>query len=396
MRDHGAVRIDADTHLYETRDLWAQHVDPADRDRALRIVDDDLGHAWLVAPDGRRISLAEVHVPGDVEAVGAYRRRVREGLAPEIRYDDALLDEFWDPSARRGQLDRWGLDGSVVFPNYGLLWERPLSGDLPTLTANMTAWNRWAVTVAQIGRQGPGSSERRDRLFPVAHLTLRDPDWLDAQLGALAAGGVRLAMVAPALVDGKPLSHPDLDRAWASFVEHGVTPVFHVANQLHPFDAAWYEDDDPLEVAPVLSSVFIWAAPALAIADMALNGVFARHPDLRLGVMELSAPWVPMFLMYLDGGLEFTSRFDGVRRRDLEMKPSEYVRRQVRVAAFPYENPAKLIHQAGEDMFMYCSDWPHAEGLARPVEDYDAQAGAIEGRAGENLYAGNVSSLLGV
>ena len=37
----------------------------------------------------------------------------------------------------------------------------------------------------------------------------------------LAAGGVRLAMIAPAIVDGKPLSHPDLDRVWAAFVEHG-------------------------------------------------------------------------------------------------------------------------------------------------------------------------------
>jgi len=111
-------------------------------------------------------------------------------------------------------------------------------------------------------------------------------------------------------------------------------------------------------------------------------------------MMELSAPWVPMFLMYLDGGLAFTSRFDGTPRRDLELKPSEYVMRHVRVAAFPYENPAKLIHQVGEDMFMYCSDWPHAEGLARPVDDYDAQAGLIEGRAGHQLYSGNLEFLL--
>jgi hypothetical protein len=48
----------------------------------------------------------------------------------------------------------------------------------------------------------------------------------------------------------------------------------------------------------------------------------------------------------------------------------------------------------GEDFFMYCSDWPHAEGLARPVEEYPAQAGPIDGRAGEQLYAGNVRFLL--
>lgn len=379
------MRIDADTHLYETRDLWERYADPGDRRWALRITDDDLGHAWLTRSDGRRIALAEVHTPGDVDAVGAYRRSVREGHPADHSFDDLLRLEFHDPQARVAQLDTWGLDASVVFPNFGLLWERPLSDDLAEMTANMTAWNRWAAEVAQ---QGGG------RLFPVAHLTLRDPEWLDRQLAALAAGGVKLAMIAPALVDGKPLSHPDLDRVWSAFVECGVTPVFHVANQQHVFDDAWYEADDPLEVGPVFQSVFIWTAPALAVADMAVNGVFARHPALRLGIMELSAPWVPMFLMYLDGGLDFTSRFDGRPRRDLELKPGEYVARHVRVAAFPYENPSKLIRQVGEDMFMYCSDWPHAEGLARPVDDYDVQAGVIDGRAGERLYAGNVESLV--
>lgn len=381
------MRIDCDTHLYESRSMWADHMDPRERDLALRILDDELGHAWLTTHEGTRISLCEVQVPGDVGAVGAYRQRVRAGLPPEVPYDEGLVPEFWDPSARLGQLDRWGIDASVIFPNFGLLWERPLSHALPALKANLGAWNRWAVTVAQTGP---------DRLYPVAHLTLRDPGWLDGQLSALAAGGVRMAMVAPALVDGKPLSHPDLDPVWSSFVEHGVTPVFHVANQQHVFDPAWYDADDPLEVGPVLSSVFIWTAPALALADMALNGVFARHPDLRVGIMELSAPWVPLFLMYLDGGLDFVSKFDGMLRRPgLDLRPSEYVRRQVRVAAFPYENPAKLIHQVGDGMFMYCSDWPHAEGLANPVADYDAQAGVIEGHAGDNLYAGNVQFLLG-
>jgi hypothetical protein len=71
--------IDADTHLYEGRGLWAEHADPGGRHLALRIVDDELGHAWLTLGD-RRIHLAEVHHPGDVSSMGAYRERVRQGL----------------------------------------------------------------------------------------------------------------------------------------------------------------------------------------------------------------------------------------------------------------------------------------------------------------------------
>jgi len=32
-----------------------------------------------------------------------------------------------------------------------VLWERRLSESLPTLTANMGAWNRWAATVVAEG-----------------------------------------------------------------------------------------------------------------------------------------------------------------------------------------------------------------------------------------------------
>lgn len=377
-------RFDADMHLYETRRLWAEHTDPAQRHLALSIVDDDLGHAWLVQGD-RRVDLAEIHHPGDLDAMGAYRERVRQGLPPEVPFDEALPRGFHDPEARLALLDEFGLDKAVLFPNYGLLWERPLVDRPDAQLANMRAWNRWVGEVAAAGR---------GRLSPVAHVSLRDLDWLDAELARLAGAGVRLAMVAPALVDGRPLSDPALDRAWASFVDHDIAPVFHVANFPHPFHDAWY-DNDPDAAAPVMGSVFIWSAPALAICDMAINGVFERHPGLRLGVMELSAVWVPMFLLMLDGGFDFHARFNGRPLRELSLRPSEYVRRQVRVAVFCYEGPKKLIHQLGEEMLMFSSDYPHAEGIARPVVDYERIAGPLEPAAAGRLYAGNLEWLVG-
>ncbi|HLX87188.1 MAG TPA: amidohydrolase family protein, partial [Acidimicrobiales bacterium] len=377
------ARFDADMHLYETRDLWARYLDPGQRHLALSIVDDDLGHAWLTQGD-RRIDLAEVHHPGDLDAMGAYRQRVRHGLPPEVPFDEALPLAFHDPEARLAQLDEFGLDAAVTFPNYGLLWERPLQDRLEATLANMHAWNRYVGEVAAAGR---------GRLYPVAHLSLRDLNWLEAELAQLSAAGVRLAMVAPALVDGKPLSHPDLDRAWSLFEEHDVAPVFHVSAFPHPFHDEWY-DTDPDSGAPVLSSVFIWSAPALAICDLAIHGVFEAHPRLRLGVMELSAIWVPMFLLMMDGGFDFHARFNGQPLRSLPLRPSEYVRRQVRVAVFCYEGPRRLIRDLGEDMLMFSSDYPHAEGIAQPVADYERITGPVDGRAGEQLYAGNLEWLV--
>src|SRR4029077_14820024 len=179
---------------------------------------------------------------------------------------------------------------------------------------------------------------------------------------------------------------------WRAFVEHGVTPVFHVADQRRVFDDVWYSvpDDGGL---PPLESIFLWTAAALACTDLILNGTLERIPDLRVGIVELSAVWVPMFLMMLDGGSEFTARLNGRPVVELSMKPSEYFRRQVRVSSFSYELPAKLIRQTG-DLYMCCSDYPHSEGTATPLADYTNAGVPVGPDDAPGLFHDNVSMLL--
>ena len=372
--------IDSDQHLYETRTLWSEYIDPQYRDEALAIIDDEYGYPWLTWRD-RRLDVADVQIPRATEELGRHRQRQREQLPAEYVYDEVLPAQYWDPAARVSQLDAMALDQAVVFPNFGLLWERRLSESLTALTANMAAWNRWCAVVA---------AEGRGRLHPVAHLTLRDPGWLEAQLDALSSAGVRLGMIAPAAVEGRPLSHPDHDRLWAAFVDHGITPVFHVADQPRVLDEAFYSDPDDSFV-PVLESVFLWVPPAIAITDLIVNGTFARHPRLHIGVVELSSIWVPQYLLMLDGGWDFTSALNGRAPTNLDRRPSEYFRSQVRVSSFSYEQPNRLTAKAG-DLFMFCSDFPHSEGTSSPVEDYE-RAGC-DPRDAPGLFHQNIITLL--
>ncbi|GFG76211.1 amidohydrolase family protein [Mycobacterium botniense] len=351
--------VDSDQHLYESRSLWAEHIDPAARDEALSLVDDELGYTWLTWR-GTRLALADVHTPGDTASCGMHRQRQRAGAQPGYRYDDALPDSYWRPDSRVDWLDAAGLDEAVVFPNYGLLWERRLTSSLPALTANMTAWNRWCAVVQQ---------EARGRLHAVAHLTLRDPGWLQTELDRLADAGVGLAMISPGPVEGRALSHPDHDRIWSAFVDHGITPVFHVADQARTFDDCWYPDDQSGDLVPATEAVFLWVPPALALTDLILHGVFDRHPQLRIGVVELSSAWVPSFLLMLDGASDFTTRLNGKPVAALSRRPSEYFLDHVRVSSFSYEDPRQLTEKTG-DVFMFCSDYPHSEGTATPLDDY--------------------------
>jgi hypothetical protein len=229
-------------------------------------------------------------------------------------------------------------------------------------------------------------------VHPVAHCTLRDREWLNSELARLERDGVRLAMIAPALVDGRPLSHPDHDDIWRAFVDRGITPLFHVADQRRPFDDAWYTAPDESSLPP-LESVFLWTSAALACTDLILNGTLDRHPDLRIGIVELSAVWVPMYLMMLDGGSEFTAKLNGRPVVELSMRPSEFFRRQVRVSSFSYELPGRLIRQTG-DLYMCCSDYPHSEGTATPLADYTGSALPVRPEDARGLFGDNMSFLL--
>ena len=177
---------------------------------------------------------------------------------------------------------------------------------------------------------------------------------------------------------------------WSAFVHHGVSPVFHVADQPRVFDDCWYTDPD--DFVPTIESVFLWVPAGLALADLILNGVFERHPELRIGVVELSSIWVLQFLLMLDGATDFTSRLNGRPLAALRLRPSEYFARHVRVSSFSYEDPRRLTSRSG-DLFMCCSDFPHSEGTATPLADYTAAG--CDTASSPGLFHDNVTFLLG-
>jgi predicted TIM-barrel fold metal-dependent hydrolase len=377
--------IDVDQHLFEDRTTWSDHIDPAHRDDALAIEDDEHGWPWLTWRGGRLYPV-EIQHPGRPGEVADNRRRMRAGEPAPGRYEDLLPADYQGGAERLRSIERSGIDACVLFPNFGLVWERMLAADPAARRANARAYNRWMVGALD----GGGG-----RLHGVAHLVLDDPAWAVEELRRLHADGVRLAMVAPAPVGDLPLSDQAFDPVWTACCDLGIAPVFHVAGFESPLHPAWHAGD-PEPGDQLMDSVFLWVAPAVALANMILFGTLQRFPALRIGVVELSAGWVPGFLLNLDGAFDFYVARHGAPVHALAERPSEYFRRQVRVAALPYEAPAYLVRKVGAGTFMIGSDWPHAEGVADPGGDNRASVAALPEADRAMVLSGNAAWLLGL
>ena len=79
---------------------------------------------------------------------------------------------------------------------------------------------------------------------------------------------------------------------------------------------------------------------------LVIDGVLQRHPDLRIGVIELGASWIPGWMRMLDSAHEAFRRNEE-RLQHMEMKPSEYVQRQVRATPYPHEDTGWTIANSG-------------------------------------------------
>lgn len=382
-QSHTTRIVDSDSHLYEMADTWLDHIDPNQRHLGLTIERDPNGWDW-VCFQGQPILECWISTAGDLQTLGPSLEACRQGLPCPFDYANDVPQHYWEPGARAASLADMGVDESILFPHWGLNWNLALRDHPEARLVNETAWNRWAVEVR---------ADSGGRLHPVGHLELFDLDWLEQQLRNLAAGGIKLGWIPAGLVDGVAPSHPDLDRAWSLFEHYGINPVFHVgASPVRPFQDGWYAGHHSAYV-PLLSFPLLGMDVFVTLCDLVLNGVMERHPTLRFGVMEVMTDWFPMLLRRLDTTPFSELQMTGRSSLQLSMKPSDYVRRSVRISSFASERPGKTIDQVGP-LLMWSADFPHAEGEPT-VEIYRNKAGPIPTDAADAFWGANAEFLLG-
>lgn len=400
--------FDFDQHLFEYPDMWVDHCDPDKKDLALEMRRDELGYPWLCSrATNQNIWIYAKTVPEDgfVSFFSPWQNW-KDRKPAEIDYVIDMPAACIDPKARVELLDEIGVDKTILFPHFGAVWGRYVVDRLDIIRANLTAWNRWVVSVRQ---EGAG------RLEPAGHVTLRggDPSWLENELAYLGRNGIKSALVSYGLVDGRRMSHPDHDRAWKAFLDNGIVPVFHIQDadvRASCLDEGWFSGAvDPLFCA--LDMAFSHLGVQVAAADLILNGVFDRFPALKFATVELTAGWITPLIGMSQGipgstgnvvngpGLDISYGYEAIARRhsvQLKRQPSEYLLEHFRSTVNPMEPITSYIGTGLEDNVMFGSDWPHSEGFAAPLKTFGAVLEGITAEQETKFYGGTAAGLLGV
>ncbi len=300
----------------------------------------------------------------------------------------------WDPGDRSQALDYMGFASQLVFPSMpNTLLEAMEHEAPPELTYDAAS----AANRAQIAfcSQDP-------RLLPVAYIPLQDLELAAPCATEAIEAGAAALLIPNRMPRDHAHSHVAFDAVWAQAQEARLPVVMHVAtpdlvmppqhrNNGLPPEPDFHGGGENFRS---VSYMAISAAPMQALSMMIFDGVLERFPDLKIGVIELGAVWVPSFMRQLEAAMAAFDRHEE-RLRRLSLRPVEYFERQVRVTPYPTEPTGWIIENSSPDVCMFSSDFPHVEGGRNPLRRFDNEVAHLDDGVRNKFFRGNFEDLMG-
>ena len=320
-----------------------------------------------------------------------YQEKNEEELMIRKNYD--ALGSF-NSKDRSEALDLLGVQSQLVFPTSPNVWLESLEhgDDIDMLYSVAEATNRAQIDFCSDDK----------RLLPVTYIPLANID-RSIEIAKLAIQSGSSALLIPwACPKNHSTSHIGFEPIWSMAEESGIPILFHVGSADFVLPKAHSLNGMPKvkdfhggeENFRSISYMAISSGPMQALSLLILDGVLERHPHLKFGVIELGSVWVPGFMKQLDSAFEAFSRHEE-RLQSLSLKPSEYINRQVRVTPYPTEPTGWVIKEAGSDIFMFSSDYPHVEGGRNPLARFEKSIEGISHEAQDKFFRLNFESLMG-
>lgn len=314
--------ISADCHASEPVDLWKRNLPPSMCDRGPR----------LEVRDGRLGFVVEDHMafkmPRSAEMEGRPDGPVERGFPGD------------DVAARSAALEKDGLWGEVLYPQTAFFCTFEVRD--PALQAAIcSVYNDWLSDTF-------GADPRFAGIALLPALDARAATRELERAAALALPGALL----PAHADFRPYNDPAWEPVWETAEGLGVPLHFHAGTgrSQHPFRG---------DGAAVVNYVVTVSGPIETATVLCASGVLARHPGLKVGMVECGAGWLAWTLDSMD---EATREHAAWVHPKLDELPSCYFRRQGFVTF--QRDPVGLanVGRTGARCLLWGSDHPHPEG----------------------------------
>ena len=238
------------------------------------------------------------------------------------------------------------------------------------------------------------------RLVGVALCDLDDIDRSLVEVERAFAAGLGIVWIPARAPGGRSPGHPEHERFWAALAERGAPFVLHVGSGPLPIGDPWMNDGRPpaeqMSGAEIIGSkdlMVIYQPVERFLSVLVLDGVLEEHPTLRGGAIEMGAGWVPDMLRRLDHAVAIWSRSEP-RLRTFERTPSQQAAAQLRFTPYPFEDVGLLCRQSDPGMYLFSSDYPHAEGGRNPLGRFDQSLAGAEASVVDGFYAANAAAWL--
>jgi aminocarboxymuconate-semialdehyde decarboxylase len=309
--------------------------------------------------------VVDVHthfLPPFVAAEGALGTKPEDGwLAHPEGFRYPLHPEFFDVPARLEQMDRTGIDMSVLSMT-------------PTLFFYESAPDE-AVEFARMANDALAEMvEASDRLLGFAHLPLQAPDEAAKELDrCIEELGFKGAHIGTSYAGGKPLDGAELEPVWAAADRHGVPLV------LHPY----YVGPKPgLEDFYFTNTLGNLIDTTVAGARLLHTETLERHPNVPVVLVHAGG-----FLPFQVGRLDHAWEQREEPRRFIDDPPSTRLGRLwMDTITHSDEALAFLLSRIGPGRIVLGTDIPFDMGDSDPLERV-RRAGVDEQEIGRTASA---------
>ncbi|HEY7060324.1 MAG TPA: amidohydrolase family protein [Chloroflexota bacterium] len=342
MRD-GFLVIDADRHIIEPADLWDRYMDPPFRGR-VQILGPGQGRRLV---DGELVSDA-FRLPGEGETrrYEKYDKIFSGDEHYRTVFGEALAADF-DPPSNLRDMDREGVDVSVLFPTMGLyiIWKSDM--DPQVSAAICRAYNNWLSEYC---------SYDPTRLKGVMLIPLQDTQLAVEELKRAAGLGLCGVFWRPNPVKGRKLDHPDYQPIYETAADLGVVICVHEgARTILPQAGSDRYSEFTRHIAchPL--------EQMLACATFCADGTLERLPELKVAHLESSCGWLPFWLERMD---EHWEHYSMGKSRSTSEPPSYYFKRQCWISCEAGEELAGVVAEhVSPDCLIMATDYPHPDAV---------------------------------